>query len=236
MDLFSTSRSSSNFIQYKNNDGSLDYSADWDTFSFENELNTRENILKEDLKAYNHLLDETSPDSSADIGKLLINEMKDKVGLVDKLLETHKDYYFKYNSLLEESKKIKDNMAKLTAKNDSLQKTINNLEEEETTSRKDYKQLKLALQKASEMYTTYFNINISTKTLSDTTYEASLYFNEKDDSIPIKFTTDRIERKIIDFQPNGALLQKEEDIRKKYGNLKNISGLFCALHDIVSKN
>lgn len=45
------------------------------------------------------------------------------------------------------------------------------------------------------MYTTYFNINVSTKILSDTTYEASIYF--KDDISPVKFTVDRTKKKVI---------------------------------------
>lgn len=47
------------------------------------------------------------------------------------------------------------------------------------------------------MYTTYFNISISTKILSETTYEASINFKGKEEIPSIKFIVDRIERKVI---------------------------------------
>lgn len=67
--MLCTTRSSNNFKQHITDDGSLDYSADWETFSFETELNTRKNIYDQDLKAYNILLEHPLDDNSNDIGK-----------------------------------------------------------------------------------------------------------------------------------------------------------------------
>ncbi|KAJ8972253.1 hypothetical protein NQ314_000266 [Rhamnusium bicolor] len=116
------------------------------------------------------------------------------------------------NEILERARIYKENLQALNLMADTT--AVVNIKEE-TNSRKEYQQLKLALQKGIEMYHSNFDINVTTKALSDTTYEALLRF---------------------DFHVNEVLLpEEEEDIRSKFGNLDNLPGLLCALREIVLK-
>lgn len=77
------------------------------------------------------------------------------------------------------------------------------------------------------MYTTYFNINVVTKTISDTSYEASLYFKEKGsnkNNDPIKFTIDRIKRKVV-----GNESKKTTQISESFGKVVKYFYNICAL-------
>ncbi|KAJ8920926.1 hypothetical protein NQ315_015719 [Exocentrus adspersus] len=212
------------------------YIMDWDMFSYGTELKTRNNILKDCLEVCNKLTTELSLDVATDIGETIISELKADKEVHDKLLTANESISCNYESLQKEYKNIKEDLEKLEAINYSLQKDVKHLKEDEISSLNTYQETKLALQKARDTYTTYFDINVSTKVLTETTYEASLRFKGKDDMPPIKFVVDRQNRKVIEFHPNGALsCEEEEEIMKEFGDLKDLPGLLCSLRNIILK-
>lgn len=61
------------------------------------------------------------------IGETIRDELQLKKELFDELLLTHENNFSKYNSLIEEHRRIKENLEELIAKNNTIQKDVKNL-------------------------------------------------------------------------------------------------------------
>ncbi|KAJ8968968.1 hypothetical protein NQ317_015860 [Molorchus minor] len=215
---------------YITEDGSLDYSVDWDSFNFESNLKGRKNIheeySQEVLKLYKAI-----PDVTDDEGMTQVKSIKNDYS---ELIIVNEDTMLKYSSLMMKYRNIVKENANLNLKYQSPVKAIKDCEKEEAELLKDYKLYKAAMQKGIETYTENFGLDIKARNLSDSTYEASLQFSEKKDSPHITFTVDRTKRKVIDFDASDALTLSEIDyINKTFGNFENLPRLLCALREII---
>ncbi|KAJ8960717.1 hypothetical protein NQ318_020009 [Aromia moschata] len=222
---------SSYFVAHTTEDGSEDYSVDWDTFSFQAELEMRQKISREHVQVFELLGQATAPPEDDDNVIRQTQEIKDKIS---ELLDTNQSMVSKYDALVTEQKSVQEMIDKLTSHNKSLLESIKKLEEEEAALQKDYQVQKKALQKGVEMYSKNFDLDVNVVNVSETRYEAFVKFGNVSGSPSVKFIVDRAKREVIDFDASAVLSpNEEEEVKKNFGNLKNLPGLLCALRDIL---
>uniref|UniRef100_A0A6P7F6M1 Uncharacterized protein LOC114325517 n=1 Tax=Diabrotica virgifera virgifera TaxID=50390 RepID=A0A6P7F6M1_DIAVI len=180
-------------------------SCDWSKFSPGQEIACRDEYVENCIKEI------ICPD--------IPNENGETYQLKNKLKDLHQEYIqafqencsiaTQHEAYVKVLKNLKEMYTNLASQYKNLLNTKDTLKKDEEKTLADYKLKKEAFKKATHMYTTYFDLNVSIEDSSDAAIVASVCFASAKTMTPVKIIIDRKERKIIDVDCNG-LLTKEE--------------------------
>ncbi|KAG5878954.1 hypothetical protein JTB14_036537 [Gonioctena quinquepunctata] len=202
---------------------------DWDIFSFEDELATRKQFATEFLQNMRSKAEQIAVPE----GRVNINDLEDLQADFRMLSAEKQEILTEASELKRQIKELNGDIGLLTSEDQCIQKTIEELEKEESQLVTDYKHKKIAYQKALQMFRTHFDMDIEVKDISDSSIEAHVKFGFSSDMAPIKVIVDKDTRKIISFDSGGILSKEEEE---RMFSKSSVSNMLCTVRERILNN